>query len=42
MNTYFLILVILLLSFLFLNKTKENFQENEKPLLFTNYSNLHN
>tara|TARA_Y100000992_G_C21272879_1_gene497932 strand:+ start:425 stop:1108 length:684 start_codon:yes stop_codon:yes gene_type:complete len=34
MNTYFLILVILLLSFLVLRKTKENFQENEKSLLF--------
>ena len=34
MNTYFLILVVLLLSFLVLRKTRENFQENEKPLLF--------
>ena len=30
----FLILVVLLLSFLVLRKTRENFQENEKPLLF--------
>lgn len=34
MNIYFLILVVLLFSFLVLRKTKENFQENEKKFLF--------